>query len=170
VKDATRADDLTIRDAGPDDVPQIRELAVSNRMFAADELDGIDEALQGYLGGTAAGHRWLVAVRPDGWVGGAAYFAPEPFADRVWNLYFLAVDPGTHRLGIGRRLVAAVERVLRDARERSARVLIVETSGTPAYSAARALYEAAGFDWEARIREFYGPGDDKIVFWKSLLT
>lgn len=49
-----------------------------------------------------------------------------------------------------------------------ARVLLVETSSTEQYHRARAFYLARGFDEEARVRDFYGPGDDRVVFWKSL--
>ncbi|MEO7062079.1 MAG: hypothetical protein ABI083_20370 [Lapillicoccus sp.] len=57
---------------------------------------------------------------------------------------------------------------MRSAGEQVARVLIVETSSTDDYTASRRFYAREGFDREACIREFYGPGDDKIVFWKSL--
>ena len=43
-------------------------------------------------------------------------------------------------------------------------MLLVETSSTDDYEAARRFYDRAGFDREARVREFYGPRDDKIVF------
>jgi ribosomal protein S18 acetylase RimI-like enzyme len=48
-------------------------------------------------------------------------------------------------------------------------VLLVETSGLPAFARARAFYRARGFDEEARIRDFYAAGEDKIVFWKALV-
>lgn len=47
-------------------------------------------------------------------------------------------------------------------------MLLVETSSTEHYDGARGFYRARGFDEEARIRDFYGPGDDKIVFWSAL--
>lgn len=111
-----------------------------------------------------------MAVDVHGRVVGAAYCAPEPFADRVWNLYFLAVDPLRHRSRVGTTLVTDLERLLSGAGERVARVLLVETSSTDDYEAARRFYGRAGFDREARIREFYGPHDDKIVFWQSLVA
>lgn len=138
-------------------------------MFAPDDMASFDETLGGYLNGSLVQHRWIVAQDPDGRVGGAAYYAPEPFADRVWNLYFLAVHPERHRSGIGSALVAHVQQSLRQAGEQVARVLIVETSSTSGYKAARRFYDREGFDQEARIREFYGPDDHKIVFWKLLL-
>jgi hypothetical protein len=49
-------------------------------------------------------------------------------------------------------------------------VLIIETSGSDGYEATRRFYRNHGYDEEARIREFYGPSDDKVVFWKALYT
>lgn len=158
-----------VRPAAEGDVLSIQRLAVDNGMFAADDMAGFDEVLRGYLDSLDGQHRWIVAVDADGRVAGAAYYAPEPFADRVWNLYFLAVDPQLHRSGVGTTLVAEIEQALSDAGEQVARVLLVETSSTDDYEAARRFYGRAGFDREARVREFYGPRDDKIVFWKSLL-
>ena len=99
---------------------------------------------------------------------GAAYVAPEPFADRLWNLYFLAVSPDRHGAGTGTQLIAHVEDELRRAGQDAARVLLVETSSLEPYASARGFYRARGFDEEARIREFYGPGDSKVIFWKAL--
>ena len=48
------------------------------------------------------------------------------------------------------------------------RVLIVDTSGTESFSGTRRFYNRCGYTEEARIRDFWGPGDDKIVFWKAL--
>lgn len=156
-----------IRPATQQDRPAIHRLAVGNDMFAPEELTGIDEMLDGFLAGSMPGHRWLVTVDDDRVVA-AAYVAPEPFADRLWNLYFIAVDPTRHGQGHGRDLIAHIEGVLRDLGEADARILIVETSGTDQYARTRRFYRAYGFDEEATIRDYYGPGDHKIVFWKRL--
>jgi hypothetical protein len=63
-------------------------------------------------------------------------YAPEPFADRVWNLHFLAEEP------------------LRPPVDQVARVLIVETTSTDHDQSTRSFYEREGFDREARVREF----------------
>jgi ribosomal protein S18 acetylase RimI-like enzyme len=158
-----------VRAAAAADVEQIRALALGNGMFAPEDMAGFDDGLNGYLSGASEGHRWLVATGVGGRVEGAAYVAPEPFGDRVWNLYFLAADPSRHRRGAGSALVRHVEQSLRDEGDEVARVLIVETSSGAAYEGARRFYSSRGFDREAVIREFYGPSDDKIVFWKSLV-
>jgi GNAT superfamily N-acetyltransferase len=161
---------LTIRPAVATDTAAIRSLAISNAMFEADDMDGFDEMMQGYLDGTLDGHAWIVAEDEHGATAGGAYYAPEPFADRMWNLYFIAVDPGRHRDGTGGVIIDWVEQTLRDLGPHAARVLIVETSSLDQYAQARAFYAKRGFDEEARIRDFYGPGDNKVVFWKSLVS
>jgi ribosomal protein S18 acetylase RimI-like enzyme len=142
-------------------------LALANHMFEVGELGGMAEMLHGYLDGSLEDHNWVVATRADDVVG-AAYYAPEPFSDRLWNLYFIAVDPGCHGMGTGTLLLAHVEKALQDQGEDVARILIVETSSTDLYANARGFYRARGYDEEARIRDFYGPGDDKVVYWKAL--
>ena len=69
------------------------------------------------------------------------------------------------KLVVGTALMAGIETELR---ERNQRVLIVETSGLDAYAPARRFYRGLGYDEEARIREFYSAGEDKIVFRKDL--
>jgi ribosomal protein S18 acetylase RimI-like enzyme len=146
------------------------ELAVANDMFGVDEVGDLAAVFTSAVGGDLPDHQWWMSVRPDGTVVAAAYVAPEPFADRLWNLYFLAVTPTEHGGGAGTGLVEHVERHLRSAGEHKARVLIVETSSTEQYAGARAFYRARGFDEEARVRDFYGPGDDKVIFWKALVA
>ena len=158
-----------VRAATAPDADAIRALATENGMFDPDDMDGFDEMMGGYLSGMLDRQAWIVATYDTG-IAGAAYYAPEPFADRLWNLYFLAVLPGGHRSGAGGELIRWVEQTLCQLGEEQARVLIVETSGTDPYAQARAFYAKHGFDEEARIREFYGPGDHKIVFWKALPT
>ena len=158
-----------IRPAAPGDKAAIAAIAVDTGMFPSDELDGFGEQLTGFFEGRLDEHAWLVHENRDGVVTGAAYYAPEPFSDRVWNLYFIAVRPEHQATGTGSELIAHVEHALREAGEDAARVLIVETSSLDGYAGARAFYAKHGYDREAQIREFYGPADHKIVFWKSLV-
>ena len=99
---------------------------------------------------------------------GAGYFAPEPFSDRCWNLYFLVVDKDHHGLGIGTRIVNEVEQRLGDLGPSRARDLLIETSSTEQYADTRAFYITRGYTQEATIRDYYGPDDHKVIFWKQL--
>ena len=64
--------------------------------------------------------------------------------------------------------IKQVEHELKASGDGVARVLIVETSSTDQYAQTRTFYRNHGYHEEARIRQYYGPADDKIVFWKSL--
>ena len=141
-----------------------------SNMFEPEEMGAFDEMLAGFFDGSLEGHQWLVATSDDqpNRIAAAAYYAPEPFSDRMWNLYFIATDPDQHGSGSGTTLIEGVELNLRAAGDEIARTLIVETSSLDDYDQARRFYDRRGFVEEARIRDFYGPGDDKVVFWKSL--
>ena len=45
----------------------------------------------------------------------------------------------------------------------------METSGLASFESTRKFYRKCGYEEEARIREFYQAGEDKIVF-RKLLT
>jgi len=158
-----------IRTAVPNDLAAIKAIAVAAQMFDIEEVDFFDEMFGGWLDGSIDGHQWLVAEGDDRAVVAAANYAPEPFADRLWNLYFIAVDPSEQGRGRGGALMHHVESELRTRGEAEARVLLVETSSTDQYQPTREFYRKLGYSEEARIREFYGPDDDKVIFWKSLL-
>jgi ribosomal protein S18 acetylase RimI-like enzyme len=158
----------TVRPATDGDESAIAHLALANRMFAVDELGDLARMFREAMTGGLEGHRWWISTTGSGDVVGAALVAPEPFADRLWNLYFLAVSPASHGMGSGTRLLAHVEDDLRRAGSDVARVLLVETSSLEQYEGARGFYSSRGFDEEARIRDFYGPADNKVVFWKAL--
>jgi ribosomal protein S18 acetylase RimI-like enzyme len=160
--------DSTIRPATLSDLGRIKEIAVAAEMFSVDEAEFFDEMVNGALDGSLEDHQWLVVETSDGAVVGAAQFAPEPFADRMWNLYFIAVDPSHQGTGIGSALMAHVEADLAQRGEDLARTLVVETSSTDQYARTRSFYAGIGYDEEARIRQFYGPDDHKVVFWKQI--
>jgi GNAT superfamily N-acetyltransferase len=156
---------LTIRSAKLADARAVRSIAVDTGLFDQDDWPGVEAIMSDSICGELEDHAWIVVEDGTATVLGAAYYAPEPFSKRMWNLYFLGVLPTAQGDGVGGALVAHVEAVLR---ARGERVLIIETSGVPSFEATRDFYRKQGYAEEARIREFYGPDDDKIVFWKAL--
>jgi ribosomal protein S18 acetylase RimI-like enzyme len=63
---------------------------------------------------------------------------------------------------------AGTARLEADLRAKGARILIADTSGSDEFTQTRAFYRKNGYSEEARIRDFWADGDDKVVFWKSL--
>jgi ribosomal protein S18 acetylase RimI-like enzyme len=78
----------------------------------------------------------------------------------------MAVDPAVHHAGVGTALVREMEGRLAG----SARLIVVETAGRPDYRPTCAFYEARGYRRAALIPDFYAPGDDQIVYLKTLTT
>jgi ribosomal protein S18 acetylase RimI-like enzyme len=154
-----------IRAATNDDSVAIRAIAIGTGLFDEQSWPEVQEVMKDSVAGELEHHSWIVLEDEHHQVVAAAYYAPEPFAHRMWNMYFLGVLPGRQGDGSGGALVKYVENVLREAGER---VLIIETSGVDSFEPTRGFYRKQGYTEEARIREFYGPGDDKVVFWKAL--
>ena len=46
--------------------------------------------------------------------------------------------------------------------------MIVDTSGTDDFAMTRKFYSQNGYEEEARIRDFWADGDDKVIFRKAL--
>lgn len=153
-----------IRPARPDDTDALLAIAEASGLFQPHEVEAVGGMLAAHFAGDLGpDHHWL--TDDDDGLAAVAYYAPEPFADGVWNLYMLAVHPDRQGGGRGAALVRHVEGELAAG---GARVLLIETSGTDAFERQRAFYRRLGYAEEARIRDYYGPGDDKVVFWKSL--
>jgi ribosomal protein S18 acetylase RimI-like enzyme len=147
----------TIRPLRQDDLPRAQALIAAVDLFPPELLPGMAGP---FLSGQAE-DRWLLAEDGDA----IAYVAPERLTEGTWNLLLLAVDPARQGQGLGRALITAVEQVLREA---GARLLLVETSGVPEFSGQREFYRHIGYAEEARIRDYYQAGDDKVIFVKTL--
>ncbi len=151
-----------IRTTRDTDTEAIIEIIERSGQFDTAGLGYVRDVLKQHLAGAGAGF-WLTA--DDGEPVGIAYCAPEAVTNGTWNLLMLWTREDRHRTGLGSALVAGVEEELRS---RSARLLIVETSGLPEFAPARAFYAKSGFVHEATIRNFFAADDDKLVLTKSI--
>lgn len=138
------------------DVVSLQVLLDAIELFPAEMLPDLLAADDGAI--------WLTCERTGRPVG-FCYAVPEQLADGTWNMRAIGIDPEHHRSGVGSELVRSLEEHLCAQRQR---ILIVDTSSTPDYDRARAFYRNNGYADEARIRDFWGPGDDKVTFWKRL--
>ncbi len=112
-----------------------------------------------------SGEIWITAKAGGGRAAGFCYAAAETLADGIWNLRAIAVLPAEQGEGRGAALCAHLEAELRAQRQR---IVVVDTAGTDDFAATRDFYGNIGYVEEARIREFWAKGDDKVIFSKSL--
>lgn len=152
---------MTIRLTKYEDLPGLREVLEGTGLFPAEMLADL---ASGFLAGDESAGLWL-SCESGGQAMGFCYAVPEALTDGTWNMLAIAVLPARQGEGCGCALVARLEAILRDQGQR---VLIADTSGTEAFARTRAFYSANGYAEEARIRDFWAEGDDKVVFWKSL--
>lgn len=152
--------DVSVRALRREDLADVRLVLDSTGLFPASMLD---EMVEPFLSGDAP-HVWLVAIG-EGQAHGFAYCEPERMTEGTYNLLAIAVSADRQRSGIGAELV---RQVAKEVRKSDGRLLLVETSTDPDQDGARAFYLREGFDEEARIRDFYAPGQNKVVFWKMV--
>jgi ribosomal protein S18 acetylase RimI-like enzyme len=154
-----------IRLTTPDDVTDLIVLAEATGLFEPSQTEELVQMLdQHFNSETENQDLWF--TDDDNGVVGVAYLAPERMTEGTWNLYLIAIHPEHQRQGRGVALLCHVEQVLAN---RGERVLLVETSGLESFEYVRSFYRKSGYDEEARIREFYKAGDDKIIFRKALV-
>lgn len=152
---------MNIRSTKREDIPALQAVLDATGLFPSEMLP---EMIAGFLDADAPEAIWLTC-EIDGQPVALCHAIPEELADRTWNMLAIGVLPGLQGRGCGRALLRQLEHVLR---ARDQRILIVDTSGTAEFAPARAFYQRNGYAQEARIRDFWAEGDDKIVFRKSL--
>ncbi|MFN0182061.1 MAG: GNAT family N-acetyltransferase [Gemmatimonadales bacterium] len=143
-------------------------LAVSTGLFTPEDAEGL---LGGVLDSLAAGELPVgpagVACResPDGPAVGWSYFAPDPYADKVWNVWWIGVSPSHHGKGVGQAVLSHVEQTVAAS---GARVIVIETSDQAPLARARKFYAKLGYEERGRIPDFYAKGDAKVIFSRSI--
>lgn len=153
-----------IRPTTPDDTAVLIALADTTGLFGMNQLEELGEMLSDYFSANSDSDRFWIVDDDNGAVG-VAYCEMERMTDGTWNLQLIAIQPDRQGQGRGATLLGYVEQTLTAG---GGRVLLVETSGLPDFERTRAFYRKCGYDEEARIRDFYKAGDDKIVYRKAL--
>jgi ribosomal protein S18 acetylase RimI-like enzyme len=152
---------LNIRPTKFEDIPALKVVLEGTELFPSEMLPGM---VSGFLNDPESTEIWLTS-ESEGEVIGFCYAVPEKLADGTWNMLAIAVLPAKQGKGAGNDIVKHLENYLKD---KGHRILIAETSGTNQFVPTRAFYKKCGYSEEARIRDFWAAGDDKIVFWKAL--
>ncbi|MEM8645703.1 MAG: GNAT family N-acetyltransferase [Pseudomonadota bacterium] len=152
---------MKIRPTTSEDIPALTQVVDGTALFPSEMLPDL---LSAFLSGDESESVWLTAEE-DGNAIGFCFASPEDLTDGTWNMLALAVLPAKQGKGVGGAIVAALEKHLA---EQGKRLLIVDTSGTDDFAQTREFYRKHGYTEEARIRDFWAAGDDKIVFWKAL--
>jgi ribosomal protein S18 acetylase RimI-like enzyme len=157
---------MRIRNVKSSDRPALHTLLRLANLFEPQEIRVAEELIEERLAGSAD---YLIYVaEEDGEADGARLLGfichgHNPVTDGVHDIYWIAVEPGAQRRGLGRALLSYAEARVR---EMAGRAITIETSARPEYRAAQGLYEACGYSRVAEIPDFYKPGDAMRTYMK----
>ena len=143
----------------PEHRSRIEEIVRATRVFNEDEVAVAIEVFE-----KRDDYEFIGAFENDQLVGYVC-FGATPSTDRTYDLYWIAVHPEAQRLGVGAALMFEVERQLW---QRKARLVVIETSSRDDYAPTRRFYHKRGYQETARLRDFYAPGDDRVVLTKRV--
>ncbi len=152
---------MKVRPTVQGDIPALQDVLNSTELFPSEMLP---DMVSGFLSGGDSSDIWLTCEK-DGTALGFCYAIPQDMADGAWNMLAIAVLQTEQGRGCGSAIARQLEA---DLKARGQRILIAETSGMESFAQTRDFYRKNGYVEEARIRDFWADGDDKIVFWKSL--
>lgn len=159
------AQTLALRAPSRADRARVDAIVTATGVFRPDERAIALEVFDGAVARPGEDYHAIGAYDERDQLIGFAFYGPTPCTQNTWDLYWIAVEPGSQRHGTGRTIMDACER---DMAARDGRLVVVETSSRPDYEPTRRFYEALGYEQEARVRGFYAPDDDLIIYTKPL--
>jgi D-alanine-D-alanine ligase-like ATP-grasp enzyme/GNAT superfamily N-acetyltransferase len=149
----------------PEDRGNVAQLVTRTGMFSDWEVKVAVELVQERLGrGAASGYEFLLADHA-GTLAGYACYGPNAVSENGYELYWIAVDPRYQGCGLGRRLLYRIEQA---ALRAGGRTMWVETSSTEHFEPTRKFYRRNGYRKAAELKDFYRPGDNKVILAKGL--
>lgn len=97
---------------------------------------------------------------------GFLIYGPTPMTSFAFDLYWVAVDPGHQKKGIGKILEEKMCSALLE--QSHSAVIRVETAGRDDYLGQRHFYIARAYNECGRIPDFYSEGDDLVLYCKKI--
>jgi len=149
----------------PDDRETVRRLVESTGVFSPVETDVAVELVDDRLKRSTLSDYYFVFAELDGRTVGYTCHGPIPLTVGSYDLYWIVVDKSLQGRKIGQALLAEAEKLIRQA---GGRQVYIETSNREQYAPTRGFYLHAGYEQAALFKDFYSPGDDKVIYAKVL--
>ena len=160
-----RRSKIVMRFAEQRDREPVLSFLAATGFFRPDELAVAEEVVDSAVAKGPTGHYQSYVSEENGQAVAWVCFGPTPCTLSTFDIYWLAVAPSCQRAGVGKSLLQHAERLIK---ERGGALSVVETAGRASYDSTRRFYEKCGYQVSARVKDFYAPGDDKIIYTKPL--
>ncbi len=155
-----------IRPTVPADTPALLELTERTGLFLPIDMEALKEVLDDYHAESAGFGHHCCTYEEGGKILGFVYYAPAAMTDRTWYLWWIVVTKATQARGIGSQLLRHAEDA---ARAERGRLMMIETSGIPAYELTRKFYLKHGYEVAGVLKDYYADHHDMVIFRKRLL-
>jgi len=155
---------MPIRKFEPSDIAPLTEIVRATGVFRDEEVDVAVELMQ--VAAEDEGQKDYIIytyVDDQGSIRGYYCVGSTPLTRSTFDLYWIAVDPRMQGKGIGRQLLEHCEATVRSM---GGTLIMVETSSLPKYDATRRFYKHCTYIETARVKDYYAPGDDLVVYSK----
>ncbi len=147
------------------DKPALIKILRSTPEFKPFEVAVAEELINASLDDPCGSEYYILVADVLGVSAGYICYGPTPVTLGTWDIYWEAVARERQGQGVGRALMVAA---LKEIKETGGRLAVIETSGIPSYEKTRRYYAGLGFETVARIPDFYAPGDDQLILVKRL--
>ncbi len=147
------------------DIDRVKEIVESTKFFYDHEIEiAVELVTERLLNGESSGY-FFVFAELDGVTVAYSCFGPISMSMTSFDLYWIATHNDYRGKGIGKKLL---EETCNQARKMGCSIIIAETSGLEHYAPTRAFYISNKFELEARLKDFYAIGDDKLFYTKRI--
>jgi ribosomal protein S18 acetylase RimI-like enzyme len=129
--------------------------------YIAEIQESIEDGRRARDEGRIVHHPLSIMPCVAGWI----CFGATPCTLGTFDIYWIVVDMSLQRQGIGRCLLDFARD---EIAKQHGRLMVIETSGSGLYEPTQNFYLKNGFFLAGRIPEFYAPGDDKLIYLKTV--
>jgi ribosomal protein S18 acetylase RimI-like enzyme len=155
---------MSIRKFEKGDIEALAEIVRETKVFRDEEVNVAIELMQIAANDKDQKDYHLFSfVDESGTLQGYYCMGPTPMTQSTFDLYWIAVHPRIHRKRIGHTLLEHCEEQVTSL---GGKLIVVETSSQAKYEPTRTFYLRHQYKETSRIKDYYAPGDDLVVYTK----
>ena len=147
------------------DLSAILNIVQGSGFFSAEEVElACELATERLEQGRQSSYQFLFAEE-DGQVVGYTCYGLIPATASSYDLYWIAVSEAMRGHGLGKILLQTTEGLIQ---KMGGKQIYADTASRAQYEPTQRFYESCGYFPEAVLKDFYSPGDSKIIYTKTL--
>jgi ribosomal protein S18 acetylase RimI-like enzyme len=145
------------------DIQSVKDIVESTDFFYDHEIEVAIELVIEALEGKDKSDYHFVFAEIDGKTVGYTCYGPIACTKNSYDIYWIAVHNDYRNQKIGRIILEKTENAIKEI---GGKGIYLETSSTEKYLPTREFYIRCNYFVEARIKDFYDTGDDKVIYVK----